>query len=251
MKPLILIIDDEESIRFAFQKHLSKEGYEVLIAENYDLALEAISNTDFDVIFADIILPGHSGIDILREVKNKGLPCPVVIITGEPNIDSSAEAVRLGAFDYLTKPIRKETLLRVTHRAWNHKSLKDEKERIEMEKERYRHNLKAIFGSLKDAVITVDAEMRVIEANESTRSICGLNPQEIIGEIFPESPNQCHKLCHDLISKTLKTQNTVMEYRVECGHQDRPGQIVLLSCSPLIDGDSFMGAVLVVEILPG
>ena len=115
-----------------------------------------------------------------------------------------------------------------------------------MEKERYRHNLKAIFGSLKDAVITVDAEMRVIEANESTRSICGLNPQEIIGEIFPESPNQCHKLCHDLISKTLKTQNTVMEYRVECGHQDRPGQIVLLSCSPLIDGDSFMGAVLVI-----
>jgi PAS domain S-box-containing protein len=247
MKPLILIIDDEESIRFAFQKHLSKEGYAVLTAESYDLALEAISNTDFDVIFADIILPGHSGIDILREVKNKGLPCPVVIITGKPNIDTSAEAVRSGAFDYLTKPIRKETLLRVTHRAWNHKSLMDEKERIETEKERYRHNLKAIFGSLKDAVITVDAEMRVIEANESTRSICGLSPQEITGEIFPELLNRCHKLCHDIISKTLKTQNTIMEYRVECGHQDRPGQIVLLTCSPLIDGDNFMGAVLVVR----
>ena len=245
MKPLVLIIDDEESIRFAFQTHLSKEGYEVLTAENYELALENLSHTNFDVIFADIILPGHSGIDILREVKNRGLKCPVIIITGEPNIETSAQTVRLGAFDYLTKPIRKENLLRVTDRALHHKSLMDEKERIEREKERYRHNLKAIFGSLKDAIITVDAEMRVIEANESTKSICGLRPHEIIGEIFTETPNRCHRVCHDILIETLKTQKTIMEYRVECGHQDRPGQIVLLTCSPLTGQDKFLGAVLV------
>ncbi len=247
MKPLVLIIDDEESIRFAFQKLLSKQGYEVRTAENYDLALEAISRTAFDVIFVDIILPGHSGIDILREVKNRGLPCPVTIITGEPNIETSAEAVRLGAFDYLTKPIRKETLLRVSNRALHHKSLMDEKKRVEIEKERYRHNLKAIFGSLKDAIITVDAERRVIEVNESTKNICGLSPQGIIGEIFTETPNRCHRLCHNVLMETLKTQNTIMEYPIECGHQDRPGQIVLLTCSPLMDRDSFMGAVLVVR----
>ncbi len=247
MNPKILIIDDEESIRFTFQKHLSREGYEVRTAENYELALEAISTITFDVIFADIILPGHSGIDILREVKNRSLQCPVVIITGEPNIDTSAEAVRLGAFDYLTKPIRKETLLRVTHLAWQHKSLRDENERIETEKERYRHNLKAIFGSLKDAIITVDTEMRVIEVNESTKSICGLHPQEITGEIFPDTPNPCSKLCHDILRQTLKTQNAIMEYRVECEHKDRPGQIVLLTCSLLKDQNNFMGAVLVVR----
>jgi len=247
MKPLILIIDDEESIRFAFQTHLSKEGYEVLTAKNYDLALEAISGTDFDVIFADIILPGHSGIDILREVKKKGLTCPIIIITGEPNIETSAEAVRSGAFDYLTKPIRKETLLRVSKRALEYKSLIDEKDRIELEKERYRYNLKAIFGSLKDAIITVDAEMRIIEVNESAKNICGLSPQEIIGEKVTETPNRCHRLCHNILMETLKTQNTIMEYPIECQHQDRPGQIVLLTCSPLTNRDRFMGALLVIR----
>ena len=150
----ILIIDDEEVIRFAFKTHLSKEGYEVLTAEDYSSALEIISNTDLDVIIADIILGVYTGIDILREVKKLNMNCPVIMITGEPNVETAADAVRLGAFDYLPKPVRKDMLLRVTNHALNHKALMDEKEK-------YRQNLEAIFGSLKDAIITVDQEMHI------------------------------------------------------------------------------------------
>jgi len=248
MKSKILVIDDEESIRFTFKAFLSKEGHEVLTVEDYESAMEIISNTDLDFVITDIILGSQSGIDILREVKDRGMNCPVLMITGEPNIKSATDAVRLGAFDYLYKPVRKETLLRVSDRALNHKKLLDEKSRLETENERYRRNLDAIFKSLNDGIITVDREMCVIEVNEATKSICGFSPMEIIGKKFTDVLFQCHKPCLKVLKETLKTKKTIREFRVECGHQVRSGQIVLLTSSPLIDRNNrFIGAVLLVR----
>jgi len=248
MKSKILVIDDEESIRFTFKAFLSKEGHEVLTVEDYESAMEIISNTDLDFVITDIILGSQSGIDILREVKDRGMNCPVLMITGEPNIKSATDAVRLGAFDYLYKPVRKETLLRVSDRALNHKKLLDEKSRLETENERYRRNLDAIFKSLNDGIITVDREMCVIEVNEATKSICGFSPMEIIGKKFTDVLFQCHKPSLKVLKETLKTKKTIREFRVECGHQVRSGQIVLLTSSPLIDRNNrFIGAVLLVR----
>jgi len=241
MKSRILVIDDEKVIRFAFKTHLTEEGYEVLTVEDFTSALDIISKTDLDLVLADIVLGGHTGIDILREVKDRGMHCPVIMITGEPNIETAAEAVRLGAFDYIPKPVRMKTLLRIVSHALKHKALVEEKER-------YRHNLEAIFGSLKDAIITVDQELRVIEANESTKSICGISLHGIIGKEFGEVQTQCQKPCLNVLKETLKTKNTIKEYRVECGHPDRFHQVVLLTSTPLIYHDNrFMGAVLVVR----
>jgi len=246
MKSKILVIDDEESIRFTFKTFLSEDGHKVLTAEDYEGALDAISSTDLDFIITDIILGPHSGIDILRKVKDRDMHCPVLIITGEPNMDSATEAVRLGAFDYLYKPVRKETLLRVTRHALRHKSLLDGKKLLEAENEIYRLNLEAIFKSLNDGIITVDRGMRVIEANEATRNICGFSPEEIVGKKFGKIISRCNKPCHKVLKETLKTKKTIREFRVECGHQVRSGQIVLLTSSPLMDREKkFVGAVLV------
>jgi len=160
----ILVIDDEESIRYTFKSFLLDEGYEVVTAWNYQEALSAIDTAELDLIFADILLEGKTGIDVLRETKERNLRCPVVMITGDPNIDSASEALRLGAFDYIPKPIKQDTLLRITKIALKHKALVDEKER-------YRSNLEAIFSSVKDAIIAVDKESLVIEMNDAARSI--------------------------------------------------------------------------------
>ncbi|MEA3435833.1 MAG: sigma 54-interacting transcriptional regulator [Thermodesulfobacteriota bacterium] len=246
MKSKILVIDDEESIRFTFKNFLSEEGHKVLTAEDYEGALDAISSTDLDFIITDIILGPHSGIDILRKVKDRDMHCPVLIITGEPNMDSATEAVRLGAFDYIYKPVRKETLLRVTSHALRHKSILDGKKLLEVENERYRLNLEAIFKSLNDGIITVDREMRVIEANEATKNICGFSPEEIVGKGFDKILSQCNKPCYKVLKETLKTKKTIREFRVECGHKVHSGQIVLLTSSPLMDRKKkFVGAVLV------
>ena len=70
---MILLIEDEEILRFTFKSFLSKEGYEVVSAEDYDSAMEIISGTDLELIIADIILKGHTGLDILKEIRSRGM----------------------------------------------------------------------------------------------------------------------------------------------------------------------------------
>jgi len=238
----ILVIDDEEIIRFAFKNHLSKEGYKVIVAKDYPSALQAISDNNLDLIIADIILGSHTGIDILRKVKELKLTCPVVMITGEPNMTTALEALRLGSFDYIPKPFNKDKLLHVTQKALNYKRLLNEKER-------YRENIEAIFRSLKDAIISVDQQMIIIEMNEAVNSICMFSSKDAIGKRFDEIPTSCQKPCLKVLQDTLQQKKEIQEYRVECRHlHDQPGQIVLLTSSLLRhpSGET-MGAILVIR----
>jgi len=248
VKNKILVIDDEECIRYSFKTHLVNEGYEVLTAESYSSGLAAVARFNPDLLITDIILDGHTGVDILREVKNMGMQCPVVLITGEPNMITAADAVRLGAYDYLPKPIRKDTLLKVTSHALHHKFLEDEKGRVETENGRYRLNVDAIFKNLKGAVITVDGNMRVLAANEKVQNICGFSPNNIIGKDINEFKTPCGKSCLYVLKETLKTQIPITDFRAECMHRDSPNQVVLLTGSPLKDHeDNLLGAVLVIR----
>ncbi|UJS17725.1 MAG: sigma 54-interacting transcriptional regulator [Candidatus Jettenia sp.] len=240
MKAKILIIDDEENIRFTFESFLSDEGYDVKTASNYHEAINSISTSDFDLIFADIILEGKTGIDILKKVKEKKLACPVVMITGAPNIETSLDALRLGAFDYILKPVRQETLLHVTEKALQHKVLVDEKER-------YRSNLEAIFSSVKDAIVTVDKELVVLEVNEATKGMCNLS-RNAIGKSFASFPKYCNEECLHALEKTIQTKQPVEIYRLECKHELRPHQVVNVTTYPLLYNKSiFAGAVLVIR----
>ena len=117
MKKKILIIDDEETIRFTIRIILSKEGYEVSTANGYYEALDIIAKKDLDLIFADVMLDGKTGLDVLREAKKQNPACPVVLFTGYPNMESASEAVRLGAYDYIPKPVTKDTLLHIVNTA--------------------------------------------------------------------------------------------------------------------------------------
>ncbi|MDI6755908.1 MAG: sigma 54-interacting transcriptional regulator [Thermodesulfobacteriota bacterium] len=127
---------------------------------------------------------------------------------------------------------------------------RDITDRKEAEKElaEHRTRLEAIFRSVKDAIITVDSELKVIEANKSTENICGIALKEIAGKIFVKCLNQCSKSCCEVLRQTLEKKITIKEYRIECGHQQRHQQIVSVTSSPLLDPEGkFMGAVLVVR----
>jgi PAS domain S-box-containing protein len=244
----VLVIEDEESIRFSFKTHLMNEAYEVMTAEDYSSGMEAVTRFNPDLVITDVILGGRTGVDILRKVKDMGMQCPVILITGEPNIETAADAVRLGAFDYLPKPIRKKTLLRVTSHALRHKILIDEKNRVETENVRYRLSQDAIFKSLKDAIVTVDNNMKVLEANKKVKNICGFSQEKIVGKNITEIKALCNKSCHYVLKETLKTKRSISEFRSECMHHDYPNQIVLLAGSPLKDHeDKVLGAILVIR----
>ncbi len=248
MNRKILVIDDEKNIRFIFKDFLSKEGHDVLTAGSYSAAIEIISKTEPDLMFVDIILGGKTGIDILNEVKKRKLQCPVIIITGKPSLETSAAAVRGGAFDYIVKPFLKEDMLKVTFNALRHKSLLEAKNQAEAEKENYRRNLDAIFWSLQDGIITVDNNLEVLEANNAVKNICGLTKEKIYGKYFPKVKTYCRHDCRKVLQETQKTKLSVTEYRIECRHKERPRQVVLLTSSPLIDPEKgLIGGIMVIR----
>jgi PAS domain S-box-containing protein len=247
--PLVLVVDDEESIRFTFEYFLSKGGYQVLTAENYAKAKEVISNTNLDLIFVDIILGDYSGIEILKNAREKNPWCPVIIITGQPSFETAAESVRLGAFDYIVKPITKDVLLHKTTLAIKQKLLHDESEYLKAEKEKYRANLEAIFRSVSDGIVTVDNNMHVIEVNKAAEGICNKKKEDICGKEFTCTQSQCEQLsCSEILAETLNKGQAISDYRVECTHINKSRQVIILNSFPLIDKDGrSIGAGLVIK----
>jgi PAS domain S-box-containing protein len=246
--PRILIVDDAENVRLFFAHFLSQEGYLVETAPDYESALQVMDSKKIDLIYADIILGGPSGLEILKKNKGRSWYCPLILITGEPRLETAIEAVRQGAFDYLSKPINKNTLWKATKQALEYKNLVDEKYFLQLETDKYRRNLESIFESVKDAIVTVDSQKRVIEANEAIYRLCEVTPAELFGQSFPETLKKCSQACKYAIEDVLHRKKRVDEYRVECRHEGRPDKVVILNCSPWNDPlGNFVGAVLVIR----
>lgn len=116
--PNILVVDDEVDIRSLVQEILEDEDYQVRAAADADDARQALRERRPDLILLDIWMPDTDGIGLLKEwSEGGGLPCPVVMISGHGNIESAVEATRLGAYDFLEKPLSLAKLLLVVERA--------------------------------------------------------------------------------------------------------------------------------------
>ena len=123
-----------------------------------------------------------------------------------------------------------------------------DRKRIEQELQKHRSRLQAIFSSVKDAIITLDSGMVIMEANKAIQTICGLKPEKIIGRVFSDCQTRCDRSCLEIIESTLKEKTTVEEYPIRCRHSDRPQQRVILTSSQLTGGDdNFMGSVFVIR----
>ena len=260
-KAKVLVVDDEESIRYSFETFLVNDGYEVACAPDLVTALEMITTMVPDIIFSDIILGDENGLKILKKVNDLELFSPVIMITGQPSIDTAAEAVRLGAYDYMVKPIVKETLLRVTRNAMKNKQLMDEKERIMAEKERYRNHLEAVFTSVGDALMTVDNSRTIIACNDAAYQLyraSNSDPSVIErGELPPLNGNRIRgsenpflMACLDTIDKSLDFKESVKNEEKRFSDAQGKQNVITVSCSPLLSKHKkSLGASLVVKDL--
>jgi len=126
----VLIIDDEKIIRDSFSRVLLKDGYAVSAVESGRLALERVDEEPVDIALIDLKMPGLDGMETLRELREKDPDIVSVMITGYPTIESAVKAVKLGAYDYLTKPCSPEELRIVVARAAERRKLFFEKEQL-------------------------------------------------------------------------------------------------------------------------
>ena len=122
----ILVAEDEEITLKHLLSTLQKEGYEATGFSNGLKALERMEEEDFDLLIADIKMPGLTGIELLEKIKEKNLETEVIIITGYGSIDSAVEAMKKGAYDYITKPFDLDELLLHVKKIFEGKSLKKE-----------------------------------------------------------------------------------------------------------------------------
>ncbi len=131
----IAVIDDEAIVRTRLQKALAKEGHAVHTYGSGEEFLDSLESTRYDLAFLDIMLPGINGIEILRQAKNHFPEMEVILITGHSSIDSAIQAVKLGAFHYVSKPFKLDEIRNLADKALEHKKLifenRDLKSRLE------------------------------------------------------------------------------------------------------------------------
>lgn len=114
--PRILVVDDDEVARKNLLRLLSREGYDVSVAKDGFQALDILSGNTFDLILTDLVMEEMNGLDLLTQIKLLYPRTEVIVITGYASIDTSVEAMRKGAYYYLEKPIRPETLKHLVRR---------------------------------------------------------------------------------------------------------------------------------------
>lgn len=245
-RPRVLIVEDEAVLRLTFAEFLSEEGHEVVTAANYDQAAAELAGPPFDVVVTDIILEGKTGIDVLRLTHEKFPNTAVIVLTGEPNVETAAKSVRLGAFDYLAKPVTGRELKRVVRMALDRKQLADERDQFAVQSDIYRRELEAIFNSVNEAIVTVDGTLNVRQANSAAESLLGAAPKALEGRPADQVLAADLAPALDALRKTLMTQQPVDEFTVEANLPKTGAKVLLVSAVPLHDATAgHAGAVLV------
>lgn len=120
-KSNILIVDDEEVVARSFARILAGYDCDAEAVQNAGEALHAMNAHPFDVVLLDLRMPGGDGMDLLRVIKEKWPESEVVVVTGYPSIETAKEAVRLGAYDYLAKPVGPDEVVHATRGAMQRK----------------------------------------------------------------------------------------------------------------------------------
>ncbi|MCC6694148.1 MAG: sigma 54-interacting transcriptional regulator [Candidatus Hydrogenedentes bacterium] len=242
----ILVVEDEAVLQLTFSEFLKQQGYDVVCAADYQQALTYLDAYDFDLIITDIILAGKTGVDLLRTIRERDLACPVVMITGEPNVETASEAVRLGAFDYLAKPVTRDALQRVARLALDQKRIADERDHYAKQMDIYRSDLQAIFNSVNEGIITVDADMCVRQVNTAAARILGLATCALSRKPF-SSIRKDFERAQDALEETLRTREPVVDRRIQLQNGDDE-KVLVINTMPLIsERGSFVGAVLMIR----
>src|SRR4030095_7968501 len=126
----ILIVDDEPGVRSALTGVLRDEGYEVDAAESGEGCLERLMDQDYDVVLLDIWLPGMDGLATLARMRERQIDAQVVIISGHGNIESAVRAIKMGAFDFVEKPLSLEKTVLVVRNALRQRHLEVENQAL-------------------------------------------------------------------------------------------------------------------------
>jgi two-component system response regulator AtoC len=129
----ILVVDDEEPFRRLLKNELSRKGYTVSVAADGGEALRLLSGSAFDAILLDVVMPGMDGLSLMKTLKEDPQAPPIIVLTGKATVETAVEAMKNGAYDYLTKPYKLDELVIVVDRACEYSRLSVKSKLLEQE----------------------------------------------------------------------------------------------------------------------
>jgi len=178
----VLIVDDEEKIRFSFKKILKDTGHDVVAASHLVDAKAILPCDEFDVAVIDRILGTSNGLEFVKHVREVQPFCEPILISGYPSFESASETLQYDVFAYLAKPIRKKKLCQTVEDAVR-------KSKIKKETRHHERILQSLFDSSPNAIVISDLSNKTRFVNPAFTRIFGYSKKEITGECIPYIPD--------------------------------------------------------------
>ena len=166
-KAQLLLVDDDANTLASLSRAFRLAGHEATVCDNANRAVEILRNEKFDLIFSDVVMPGKSGLEFLEEIKNAGVKAPVILISGQANIEMAVRATKLGALDFLEKPLSTDKLLVTVENALRLTRLEDENR--ELKKRLGKHQLVGSGAAMQKLLAQIDR----VAASETRVCILG------------------------------------------------------------------------------
>ncbi|NWG76508.1 MAG: response regulator, partial [Rubrivivax sp.] len=181
VKIRILFVDDEPDLPRLFATLIQrlKPEWNVKVAHSGKEALAVAAQQPFDVVVSDIVLPGTSGLELAKRIRELDSLAQVILMTGVPSVESAAQAVRSGVFDYLLKPVNRSAIVRVVGNAARLRAVQEERARLFEENQRYQADLErlvrertaALEAEIAERMRTEEALRRAVERVEGLQKI--------------------------------------------------------------------------------
>lgn len=201
----MLLVEDDDLVAHALKRSLQRENYEVHHAPDVDEALPAFDANPIDVVVTDLLMPGGTGLDLLKKIEHRDPQVPVIIITADHSVQAAAEAVREHAFDYLTKPVSRVRLSETVARAvasrretqiqiHEQERLREEHRQLEIRHQRTAMLLSVLYNRAVEGILVLDADGRLVDASDSFVALVGKPLYELldidISDLFEPHPTE-------------------------------------------------------------
>ena len=165
-KKRILVVDDDESLRWVTQAQLQQSGYDVDAAADSVSALEQIRNLPPDLVITDLKMPGISGLDLLKEIRAGYPEILVIMVTAFGTVENAVEAMRAGAYDYVTKPVNMDELRLIVNRGLEHLDLREEVRVLRSSLDK-KYGFETILGQSNKLLYVLDMASRAAQATST------------------------------------------------------------------------------------
>ncbi|MEO5356382.1 MAG: sigma 54-interacting transcriptional regulator [Nitrospirae bacterium YQR-1] len=236
----VLYVEDNNSIREDMTYVLGRFFSLVTTATNGKDAVDMYQLQKYDLIISDIRMPVMDGIEMTKEIKKINKEQVIIITSAHDEARYLLDLTNLGIDKFVMKPIDNKTFLKTVAQSCRHIT-------YEREIQRYKTNTEAIFRSVGEAIITVDNDMKIINANNAVKTICGKVPENIIGNDFNSVFSTCTNSCCETLAETMRDGEPSKKSRLECC-QSHKTSVVNVTTYPLLGNNGkHYGAVMVIR----